>query len=83
LPGDGGSDAVIYPNPAKDHLTVRVGSLHSGATVQLYNSLGRLMIAKNLTNTVTIISLHGLTDGMYYVRVKNGQQITIQKIIKE
>jgi hypothetical protein len=83
-PGDGGNtDAVIYPNPAKDHLTVRVGLLNNGATVQIYNSLGRLVIARNLANTVTTISLRGLCDGMYYVRVKNGQQITIQKIIKE
>jgi hypothetical protein len=83
MPGDGGGDAIIYPNPAKDHLTVRVGSLHNGARVQLYNALGRLMITKNLTSTVTTISLRGLSDGMYYVRVKNGHQITIQKIIKK
>jgi fibronectin type 3 domain-containing protein len=83
VPGDAGSDAIIYPNPAKEHLTIRVSSLSNGATVQLYNSIGRLMITKNLTNTVTTLSLRGLSDGMYYVRVKNGQQITIQKIIKE
>ena len=82
-PGDGGSNVVIYPNPAKDHLVVRVGVLNNGATVQIYNSLGRLVIAKNLTNATTTISLRGLCAGMYYVRVKNGQHITIQKIIKE
>ncbi len=83
-PGNGGNtEAIIYPNPAKDHLTVRVSLLKNDASVQIYNSLGRLVINKNLTNTVTTISLRGLCDGMYYVRVKNGQQITIQKIIKE
>ncbi|THU34192.1 T9SS type A sorting domain-containing protein [Niastella caeni] len=83
-PGNpGNTDVIIYPNPVRDQLTVRVGWLNNGATVQIYNSQGTMVIAKNLVQATSTISLRWLARGIYYVRVKNGQQITIQKIIKE
>jgi hypothetical protein len=74
---------IVYPNPVKDQLTIRVGRLNNGAGIKLYNSKGALIVSKNLTTTTSTISLKGLAAGMYYVQVKNGEQITIQKIVKE
>ena len=74
---------IVYPNPVKDNLTIRLGRLNKGAGAQLYNSNGALIVSKKLTNTTSNISLKGLAAGVYYVQVKNEAQLTIQKIVKE
>jgi uncharacterized repeat protein (TIGR02543 family) len=74
---------LLYPNPVTDKLTIGLTTLNKGATLQLFNSLGAIIISKNLTNSTTTISLKALPSGVYYVKVRNGQRSITDKIVKQ
>jgi hypothetical protein len=77
------SKVVLYPNPVTDNLNIRIDKLEAGALVQLYNSTGVLVMNQRLTNNTQTISLKALAAGVYYVQVKNGAQITTEKVVKQ
>jgi hypothetical protein len=74
---------VVYPNPVTEVLTIKVNKLEAGATVQLYNASGAMVVNRRLTNTTQSISLKGLVAGLYYVQVRNGKQNTTEKVVKQ
>jgi hypothetical protein len=74
---------VLYPNPVKDILIVKVEGLQTGAGVQVFNISGVMVSSQRLTNSPQTLSLNGLPAGMYYVQVDNGTQRSTYKIIKE
>ncbi|MGM5470999.1 T9SS type A sorting domain-containing protein [Flavobacteriaceae bacterium LMO-SS05] len=69
--------AKIYPNPASDIITVK--TLSSVKTVELYDTLGKLV----LTTNKSTIKVDGLQNGIYVLKIKtdNGQ-ITKRIVIK-
>jgi hypothetical protein len=74
---------VVYPNPVSELLNIRVSKLESGATVLLFNANGAIVLNQRLTNATQAISLKGLTTGLYFVQVRNGNQQITQKVIKQ
>ena len=64
----------VYPNPAKDVLTVKAENINS---VVIYNSLGQKVYAQTLDVNETTIDISGLEAGIYMVRiVANGNEVT-------
>jgi hypothetical protein len=74
---------LVYPNPVRDVVNIKLGKLETGATVQLYNANGALILRQSLTNNTQNISLRGLAAGLYYVQVRNGAQLVNKKIMKQ
>ncbi|MCU7549444.1 alginate lyase family protein [Chitinophagaceae bacterium LB-8] len=74
---------TLYPNPATDNLNIRVNKLEVGAIIQVYNASGALVIKRRLTSNTQVISIKGLSAGIYYVQVKNGEYMTGEKVIKQ
>ena len=77
------NETVIYPNPATDRLTITLSQLQSGATIQLYNSNGALVLSERLINPTKNLSVKNLPAGVYYMKVKNGRSILTKKIVKQ
>lgn len=74
---------VLYPNPVKESFTIQLSTLSGGAALRLYNALGAIVLTKTLVNTTSSVSVKELPAGVYYVYVKNGQQIATSKIVIE
>ncbi len=73
---------TVYPNPAKDNITLT--GLSGGEYITLYNISGAVVSQiQNNNNRNLDIKLDKLTDGVYHLRIlsKSGV-ITIQKIVK-
>ena len=72
----GGTDVTVYPNPAKDKITI--DDIYP-AEVQVYNALGQMVKTVRGTNEV---DLGGLVDGVYLVRIwdKEGR-IFLEKVM--
>jgi hypothetical protein len=79
----GVSTIILYPNPVTDNLKIGLTPLNKGTTFRLYYATGAVVISSSLTNSTSTISLNSLPAGIYYVQVKNGQQITTKKIVKQ
>jgi hypothetical protein len=77
---------TMYPNPAKDHLTIDCGTLAkvTGYQIKVTNALGQEVFKTTLNQQqiTTPLNAWGGT-GMYFVNVYNaqGQQIEVRKII--
>jgi len=74
---------TLYPNPVSDNLNIQVSKLEAGATVKVFTLAGVEVISQRLTKTLQTVSVAGLPQGIYVVQIKNGAEISVQKIIKE
>jgi autotransporter-associated beta strand protein len=73
---------TVYPNPVSEKLTIQLGTLGTGAVMQLYNANGVLVKTERLVNSTTAFSVNALPAGVYYVRIKNGETTITHKIVR-
>ncbi len=74
-----GSSVKVFPNPAADQLNVYVESFKKVINAQLFNQVGQQVKEFKLKEQNSMISLEGLSTGVYFLQV-NEQLI---KVIKE
>jgi hypothetical protein len=63
---------LIYPNPAKDHITIDYGVFGrmSGYTLKIVNTLGQIVFSTPINQQTSYINLSTWTGkGMYYVEI--------------
>lgn len=73
----------IYPNPASQSLTIEssMGNLN-GYTLEILNSLGQIVVARFEMNSEAIeLSITHLNAGIYYLRLGNGLNSEVFKLI--
>ena len=77
----------IYPNPATDRLTIRMNSQNiksfGVSMTDLYGNLVQKLQFNATGNQEHQLNLAGLNNGMYLIRVTDGVQSVVRKIIKE
>ena len=80
-------DINIFPNPAIDETTLTISGNASGdATIRLITPDGKSIwsaVRHNLVSGQEKISLIGLANGVYYVVVETGSEVTVKSIIKQ
>jgi hypothetical protein len=73
---------VVYPNPAGDHLNIRVNDLGSRYDIELSDLTGRLLrTSRNLYGNQPV-SLMQMPPGIYVMRVISGKEVHTVKIVK-
>jgi len=74
---------VIYPNPADDHLSVTLGQGNcDGCIVEIYDFSGTVIRSQSFNGgTILDVSLAGLHEGIYYIRVQSNNENYLRKII--
>ncbi|MEN8224430.1 MAG: LamG-like jellyroll fold domain-containing protein [Bacteroidota bacterium] len=76
-------NVVVYPNPAKDNITVDLGEI-ADCDIRLMNNLGMLLIGRSYKNLVTprlSIDISELPAGTYLLRIKSDRGSTSRKIV--
>ena len=69
----------VHPNPASDLFYIDVeGEPNFKGLLEVFDILGKLVFAINLNSTHTEISASILNNGVYYLRIKQGEQIVNQ-----
>ncbi len=76
-------NVVIYPNPATGNLNIQ-NTTGSTALVygEIYNAFGQLVSTFQFHNTATVVSVAGLADGMYILRLHNDNMEVVKKFSK-
>ena len=73
----------LHPNPAKNMVYIS-GDRYFGGTVRLYNSLGTLLISKQVVSQPVMIDVSDLPKGIYIIRVTDKNNTSaMSKLIKE
>ena len=78
---DGNIQMVIYPNPAKNEISVDLGSISALTTLSVRNVLGQQVIFKQLNAMHNSIDISGLGSGVYTFQVREGANVVVQEVI--
>ncbi|MEO0895048.1 MAG: YHYH protein [Bacteroidota bacterium] len=77
-------DISVFPNPASDLIAVQIGDLvKEDMEVELFDITGRLIEAKTIHkgSTIAYFDTQTLYEGMYMVKISNGQLNKVRKIL--
>jgi lysyl endopeptidase len=77
-------DFTIFPNPNDGSFSVKVPiySIATPYTLEIINSIGKIMyIVEHLNANQVNINQTGLPKGAYFIRIKSGNRVAIQKVI--
>ncbi|MBQ7736140.1 MAG: T9SS type A sorting domain-containing protein [Bacteroidales bacterium] len=75
---------TLYPNPANDQVTIVLDDNVNASEVVLYNMAGQTVLSQKTSESQTTLSVRNLQSGIYFVTVRNGNNILgIHKLIKE
>ena len=70
-------DVEIYPNPAKDLLTIKAENV---TNVMIYNSVGQKVYDATIASLEVSINLGGFDTGVYLVKAVVGGEVVTRKI---
>jgi hypothetical protein len=77
------SRVAVYPNPAHENISIKLGKLQQGAMFVLFDASGKIVLSDRITNSTETISVKSLALGVYYMQIRNGDNVTMHKIIKQ
>ena len=75
------NELIIYPNPVRDKLTIKLNGLKSW--IGLFTLEGLCVLSKNTNNATLHIDMTKFNPGIYFLKVANSGQSLTQKIVKE
>ena len=74
-------ETVIYPNPAKTQFILEHNlTNYDNAFVEIYNTIGKLLLKKQIHSNKEIINVSNLENGIYFVRFRGNNCNTTKKI---
>jgi len=81
------TEVGVYPNPAQDVVTVDLPNASTAATVSLVDVTGRAVVSgRSFQQFVgygrTQLGLSGLPDGLYFVRIQDGDNEVVRRVMK-
>jgi hypothetical protein len=71
----------IYPNPAKQAIAVELESKVQGGVLRVYNAQGLQVLQITLADQRTVLPVHTLPNGVYFLEVQMDNQPVIRKSI--
>ncbi len=71
-------DVVLYPNPAKDNVTLKLPKFENEVVIELVNVNGAVVLKQNVLNEKTSFNTSNLCSGMYIMLITT-DNTTIQK----
>ncbi|MDX2173949.1 MAG: SBBP repeat-containing protein [Bacteroidota bacterium] len=69
----------IFPNPSNGIINVE---LENSSELQIMDVLGKIVLESKLQNGNNSVNIFHLSDGVYYFKIKQGDAMSIKKIIK-
>jgi hypothetical protein len=75
----------IYPNPVgnKSLITIGLGKPFENVKISLYSVLGQLVAENDYQNVSSIAYATSQTKGLYFLKIKVGDQVITKKVILE
>jgi plastocyanin len=75
----------VYPNPSKGAFQVAVsGSLsNNSGKLEIYNLLGDKVYQTNITNSIAYVDLSNSPQGVYFLKLNDGEATVTKKIIRQ
>lgn len=79
-----GTTLQVFPNPSNGKLTVELGVLSSSTLIEIYDALGKVVYANEVTGISSTFDISGLNNGVYTYKISNSAGSSrIGKLVKE
>ncbi len=77
--GASGSPVIIYPNPVRDFVEVKVDDVYKDAqkSVLIYDMLGRVIMRTSFTTGSTRLFVNQLPTGMYLMKIELPDNVNV------
>lgn len=72
---------LIYPNPAKDILTIQFEDKKENAGLMIYDIRGKKMVSERIRQEITAIDVGNLDPGVYFVEISFNHLKVVRKLI--
>lgn len=74
---------MIAPNPAQNFIAIQTKMVESDLNVDLVNELGQVVKSSKILqgSTLSIIETDAIYNGIYFVRISNGNDFKSFKVI--
>ncbi len=77
-------NVFISPNPTNGLLNVNFSSLLQNTKIELYNSIGALVLTEAMSNKNNAINMSNFSSGIYFMKViEVNKVIAVKKVVKE
>ena len=73
-------DISVFPNHARNNLTVKCTKK---SEIEIVNPEGQILEKSASTGMFTAVDLSALSSGVYIIKVKTAEGITVRKFIKQ
>ena len=70
----------IYPNPSDDIINIEIENINN-SIIEIYNVNGKLVFSKAVNSKVEKIDVSELLRGIYFVKVRQDNNVRIEKLI--
>lgn len=77
------SSINVSPNPASSFIQLNIASINSAVTIQIVDLSGRVLTQQITTKPITTFDITDFSSGVYFIRLMNGNKLSIQKFVKE
>ncbi|MCC2547814.1 T9SS type A sorting domain-containing protein [Hymenobacter sp. BT175] len=78
-----GKSVSLFPNPATNKLTIRVGADGRGAAVEVFNSLGQRVQGTTAASEEVSLDVANLATGIYSVRMTTKDGVVTRSFLKQ
>jgi hypothetical protein len=77
------SDAefVVYPNPARDYVTIKTNT--SIKQIKVYNYVGQIVAEEIVGDEIYTINTAGYNSGIYFIQVETSEGWSTRKVLIE
>jgi uncharacterized surface protein with fasciclin (FAS1) repeats len=77
------NSVLVYPNPVAEQLTVSMPSMTGVTVYSIYSITGELVASGNINSTTTTLAVDALSQGMYQLKVVNGNDCVTRSFMKK
>jgi hypothetical protein len=74
-------EIALYPNPTTDRFTLQVPEYEAATEVLITDIQGRLIDKRSLYSSINEIETNELPNGIYFVRIAQGERSTVLKLV--
>ena len=73
----------VYPNPARDVITLQINEqILAASSLEIYNQVGQKMMSTIISQPTFQLNVSTLSKGIYYIKINDGQNRTMSKLLK-